>query len=78
MVSSSGMSNRTDQTRLLIVEDVPQVAQYIRGLLNAQHTVKVLDVLTDGGKALTQIGELRPERASLEKVFLELTESEAA
>ena len=26
----------SDQTRLLIVEDVPQVAQYIRGLLNAQ------------------------------------------
>ena len=55
------MSNRNDQTRLLIVEDVPQVAQYIRGLLNAQQTVKVLDVLTDGGKALTQIGELRPD-----------------
>jgi hypothetical protein len=26
----------SDQTRLLIIEDVPQVAQYIRGLLNAQ------------------------------------------
>jgi pilus assembly protein CpaE len=37
------------------------VAQYIRGLLNAQQTVKVLDVLTDGGKALAQIGELRPD-----------------
>jgi pilus assembly protein CpaE len=55
------MSNRSDTTRLLIVEDVPQVAQYIRGLLNAQQTVKVLDVLTDGGKALAQIGELRPD-----------------
>ena len=55
------MSNRGDQTRLLIVEDVPQVAQYIRGLLNTQQTVKVLDVLTDGGKALAQIGELRPD-----------------
>ena len=32
----------SDQTRLLIVEDVPQVAQYIRGLLNAQSQVKVL------------------------------------
>ena len=28
----------SDQTRLLIVEDVPQVAQYIRGLLNSQAT----------------------------------------
>ena len=50
----------SDQTRLLIVEDVPQVAQYIRGLLNAQSQVKVLDVLTDGSRALAQIGQLRP------------------
>ncbi|MBA2701568.1 MAG: response regulator [Chloroflexi bacterium] len=51
----------SDQTRLLIVEDVPQVAQYIRGLLNAQSQVKVLDVLSDGGKAVAQIGQLRPD-----------------
>jgi CheY-like chemotaxis protein len=51
----------SDQTRLLIVEDVPQVAQYIRGLLNAQAKVKLLDVLTDGGKAIGQIQELRPD-----------------
>ncbi len=51
----------SEQTRLLIVEDVPQVAQYIRGLLNAQAHVKVLDILSDGGKAIAQIGELRPD-----------------
>jgi pilus assembly protein CpaE len=51
----------SDQTRLLIVEDVPQVAQYIRGLLNAQSKVKLLDVLSEGGKALGQIQELRPD-----------------
>ena len=51
----------SDQTRLLIVEDVPQVAQYIRGLLNAQAKVKLLDVLSEGGKALGQIQELRPD-----------------
>ena len=50
-----------DQTRLLIVEDVPQVAQYIRGLLNAQSRVKLLDVLDDGNKALATIRELRPD-----------------
>ncbi len=54
-------SSNTDQTRLLIVEDVPQVAQYIRGLLNMQQHVKILDVLTDGGKALAQIAQLRPD-----------------
>ncbi|MEO6206600.1 MAG: response regulator, partial [Candidatus Limnocylindrales bacterium] len=57
----SGSSGGSEQTRLLIVEDVPQVAQYIRGLLNAQSQVRVLDVLTDGGKALAQIGQLRPD-----------------
>jgi len=51
----------SDQTRLLIVEDVPQVAQYIRGLLNAQNRVKLLDVLSEGGKAIAAIQELRPD-----------------
>jgi pilus assembly protein CpaE len=57
----SGSSGSSDQTRLLIVEDVPQVAQYIRGLINAQAQVKVLDVVSDGSKALGQIGQLRPD-----------------
>lgn len=63
VVSSTPMSSSSsiDQTRLLIVEDVPQVAQYIRGLLNAQSAIKVLDVLTDGGKAVAAIGQLRPD-----------------
>jgi pilus assembly protein CpaE len=51
----------SDQIRLLIVEDVPQVAQYIRGLLNAQSRVKLLEVLTDGSRALPTIKELRPD-----------------
>lgn len=63
MVSSAAMSSSssTDQTRLLIVEDVPQVAQYIRGLLNTQQSVKLLDVLSDGGRAIQQITEFRPD-----------------
>jgi pilus assembly protein CpaE len=51
----------SDQTRLLIVEDVPQVAQYIRGLLNSQGSVKLLDVLTDGAKVIPQVQQLRPD-----------------
>src|SRR4051812_28779363 len=51
----------SDQTRLLLVEDVPQVAQYIRGLLNAQTAVKLLDVLSDGTKVLPQVQQLRPD-----------------
>ena len=51
----------SDQARLLLVEDVPQVAQYIRGLLNSQTSVKLLDVMTDGSKVLPQIQQLRPD-----------------
>jgi pilus assembly protein CpaE len=51
----------SDQTRLLIVEDVPQVAQYIRGLLEAQAKVKLLEVMTEGARVIPAIGEMRPD-----------------
>lgn len=55
------MSGSAPQIRLLLLEDVPQVAQYIRGLLNAQEHIKLLQVLTDGREAVTQAGQLRPD-----------------
>jgi pilus assembly protein CpaE len=51
----------SDQVRLLVVEDVPQVGQYIRSLLNSQQQIKLLDVMSDGGKVAAQIGQLRPD-----------------
>jgi pilus assembly protein CpaE len=51
----------SDQIRLLVVEDVAQVAQYIRGLLNTQSTIKLLDVVSDGSKVLPLLSELRPD-----------------
>jgi len=51
----------SDQVRLLLVEDVPQVAQYVRGLLNAQTQVRLVDVITDGRKALAQLADQRPD-----------------
>ncbi len=57
---SSGSSGG-QQIRLILVEDVPQVAQYVRNLLNAQSAIKLLDVVTEGGKALTQVAQLRPD-----------------
>ncbi len=51
----------TDQVRLLLIEDVPQVAQYIRSLLMSQSQIKILDVFTDGSRAVAQIPELRPD-----------------
>ena len=50
-----------DQLRLLVVEDVQQVAQYIRGLLNSQSTIKLLDVVTDGSRVAGLVSELRPD-----------------
>jgi pilus assembly protein CpaE len=71
--------------RLLLVEDVPQVAQYVRGLLNAQSQIKLVDVVTDGGRAVAQTRQLRPDvvivdwllqgRTKGEKVVAQLREA---
>jgi pilus assembly protein CpaE len=50
-----------DQIRLLVVEDVPQVASHVRSMLQAQHQIKMLDVVTAGDRALTSVGEMRPD-----------------
>jgi pilus assembly protein CpaE len=55
------MSVPSSEIRLLLVEDVPQVAQYIRGLLNAQQAIRLIDVVTDGGRAAAQVQQLRPD-----------------
>jgi pilus assembly protein CpaE len=50
-----------NQIRLLLVEDVPQVSQYVRNLLQHQKQVRLLDTVTDGRVVLDQIRELRPD-----------------
>src|SRR4026209_661121 len=50
-----------DQIRLLLVEDVPQGAQYGRGLLNAQSSVRMVDIVADGTQAPSRISEHRPD-----------------
>ena len=50
-----------DQIRLLLVEDVPQVAQYVRGLLNAQSQVRLIDIVADGTLVSQRISEHRPD-----------------
>jgi pilus assembly protein CpaE len=49
------------QIRLLLVEDVAQVSQYIRNLLQHQKAVRLLDTISDGRVVLDQIRELRPD-----------------
>ena len=50
-----------DQIRLLLVEDVPQVAQYVRGLLNAQSQVRLVDIVSDGNLVASRVAEHRPD-----------------
>ncbi|HYL41569.1 MAG TPA: response regulator [Candidatus Binatus sp.] len=50
-----------DQLRLLLVEDVPQVAQYVRGLLNTQSQVRLVDVISDGREALAHLADQPPD-----------------
>jgi pilus assembly protein CpaE len=79
------MANATSPVRLLLVEDVPQVSQYVRGLLSAQAQVKLVDVVTDGSRAVAQASQLRPDvvivdwllqgRTKGEKVVAQLREA---
>jgi pilus assembly protein CpaE len=50
-----------EQIRLLVVEDVPQVASHIRALLNAQSQIKMLDVVTAGDQSVARASELKPD-----------------
>ena len=50
-----------EQIRLLVVEDVPQVASHVRSLLQAQSQIKMLDVVTSGDRAAGSVAELRPD-----------------
>src|SRR5919108_176723 len=50
-----------EQIRLLVVEDVPQVASHIRSLLQAQSQIKMLDVVTAGDRAVASVAEIRPD-----------------
>ncbi len=50
-----------EQIRLLVVEDVPQVASHVRSLLQAQSQIKMLDVVTSGDRAVGSVAELHPD-----------------
>ncbi len=50
-----------DQIRLLVVEDVRQVASHMRTLLQAQSQIKMLEVVTSGELAQAAVSEYRPD-----------------
>jgi len=50
-----------EQIRLLVVEDVPQVASHMRSLLQAQSQIKMLEVVTAGDRAASAAAEFKPD-----------------
>ena len=50
-----------EQIRLLVIEDVPQVAAHMRQLLQAQSQIKMLDVVTAGERAVSAVSEFKPD-----------------
>lgn len=49
------------QIRVVLVEDVADVATHIREQLRAQSRVRLVDTLTDGRRAIDQIRDLHPD-----------------
>lgn len=50
-----------EQIRLLVIEDVPQVAAHIRSLLAAQSQIKMLEVVAQGDHAVAAVGQFKPD-----------------
>jgi len=50
-----------EKIRLLVIEDVPQVAAHMRQLLQAQSQIKMLDVVTAGERAVAAVSEFKPD-----------------
>ncbi|MCA1587586.1 MAG: response regulator [Chloroflexi bacterium] len=50
-----------EQIRLMVVEDVPQVASHIRSLLQSQTQIKMLEVVSSGDQAMSSVADLKPD-----------------
>ncbi len=50
-----------EKIRLLLIEDVPQVASHVRSLLIAQSQIQVVEVIPEGERALAAVGDFRPD-----------------
>ncbi len=50
-----------ERIRLLMIEDVPQVASHVRSLLVSQSHIQIVEVVGDGERALASVAEFRPD-----------------
>jgi pilus assembly protein CpaE len=44
-----------------MIEDVPQVASHVRSLLIAQSQIQIVEIIGDGDRALSAVGDYRPD-----------------
>jgi pilus assembly protein CpaE len=51
----------SSEIRIVLVEDVPQIAQYVRGLIAAARQLTLVDHIAAGREALERIPQLRPD-----------------
>src|SRR6266568_9439496 len=51
----------SEPVRLLVAEDVPQVADYIRDLVRSQTSIALVDVVSEGSHVAERIDRLRPD-----------------
>lgn len=56
-----GRADVVDQIRLLVIEDVPQVAAHMRALLQAQSQIRMLEVVSAGDRAVAAVSEFKPD-----------------
>jgi pilus assembly protein CpaE len=49
------------EIRIIVVEDVPQIAQYVRSLISSARQLTLVDHISTGREALERIPQLRPD-----------------
>jgi DNA-binding NarL/FixJ family response regulator len=54
-------AERTDAVRVVIADDDPDIRVLLRSLLDLDQRIEVTGEASDGGEALTQFAQLRPD-----------------
>src|SRR5271154_5766640 len=57
----STVTEKTDVTRILVVDDNPTVRRYLRGVLEQQRGWRVCDEARDGQEAVDKFQKLQPD-----------------
>ena len=58
-----------EQLRLLVIEDVPEVATHLRTLLNTQHQIRMLDVIESSSLGVAAVTQLKPDVVVLDSLL---------